>query len=373
MRNICRKYIGLLGIVFTSLFVIFVINTNNTSAYTFGSTGFGEYVVEEANFTAGGLNFDRQCNTLTGQMWLCDVSDSVNDPTRMTGISLSPAWSGSSRISVPAHSIFAFRTRVTASSNVNLVEVGGTPDLGWWSLLDFKCINNGVYESDWTCTYWGYTNQELLNFNLSGTIALFNGTGAGIRYFLIDRYVNYVRVITESGGSGSSDGLSASDRQFLSEQIALINAGSHSIGNLLRDIKTLIESQGDSQEETLENIQSAIEQQNEQDQQDRDNLQQQSQDIKDEGDSSQSDAETQGTTLLGAFSAFVGALTNANPSNCNIDMDLGNLDLGVVNFCQLDPPAGFTTLSSIFLILFCVPLSIATARKVISLFRSFQE
>lgn len=111
---------------------------------------------------------------------------------------------------------------------------------------------------------------------------------------------------------------------------------------------------------------------NRKDDEDRQNLESQSSNTDSASDSSASDAESTGTTLLSAFTAFVGALTNASPSNCNIDMDLGNLDLGVVNLCQLSLPAGFQALASIFLILFCVPLSIATARKVISLFRSFQ-
>ena len=75
---------------------------------------------------------------------------------------------------------------------------------------------------------------------------------------------------------------------------------------------------------------------NEKDNEDRDNLESQSSDTDSASASSSSDAESTGTTLLGAFSAFVTAIT------------------------------------SIFMILFCVPLSISTARKVINLFRSFQ-
>lgn len=122
----------------------------------------------------------------------------------------------------------------------------------------------------------------------------------------------------------------------------------------------------------IENISGKIDEQNQQDQQDRDNLNQVSDNTDNSSSDSQQQAEQTGTTLLGAFSAFVTALTNASPSNCNLDMDLGNLDLGVVDLCQLSPPQPIPTIASIFLILFCVPLSIATAKKVINLFRSFQ-
>lgn len=89
--------------------------------------------------------------------------------------------------------------------------------------------------------------------------------------------------------------------------------------------------------------------------------------------SSSSDASSQGSTLLSAFQSFIGALTSASPSNCNLDMDLGNLDLGNANLCSISPPPAFQVVSSIVLIGFCVPLSIATAKKLVSLFRSFQS
>lgn len=90
-------------------------------------------------------------------------------------------------------------------------------------------------------------------------------------------------------------------------------------------------------------------------------------------DKSSSDASQQGQTLLAAFQSFVGALTSARPSNCVINMDMGNLDLGNVNVCSISPPPAFQIISSIVLIGFCVPLSVATAKKLISLFRSFQS
>lgn len=111
---------------------------------------------------------------------------------------------------------------------------------------------------------------------------------------------------------------------------------------------------------------------NEKDEEDRNNIESQQSESSDTSDDSQEDAENTGTTLLAAFSSFVTAITSASPSNCNLLMNMGNLNLGNVNLCQLSPPAEFQVIASIFLILFCVPLSIATARKVISLFRSFQ-
>lgn len=119
-------------------------------------------------------------------------------------------------------------------------------------------------------------------------------------------------------------------------------------------------------------IEAALDEQNQKDDQDRSNLEGQQESSSQDAGTSADMANQQGTTLLAAFTSFVNALTSATPSNCRLDMDLGNLDMGQVDLCQLSPPAGFSALASVFLILFCVPLSIATARKVISLFRSFQ-
>lgn len=84
-------------------------------------------------------------------------------------------------------------------------------------------------------------------------------------------------------------------------------------------------------------------------------------------------ASQSGSTLLQAFTDFVSAITSASPSSCNINADIGDLKLGNVDLCELSPPASVQIISSILLIGFCVPLSIATARKMINLYRSFQN
>lgn len=111
---------------------------------------------------------------------------------------------------------------------------------------------------------------------------------------------------------------------------------------------------------------------NDKDDEDRSNIESQSSEADSDSSSSSEQASQQGTTLLGAFTAFVSALTNASPSNCRLLLDIGRFEAGSVDLCSLDPPSGFSVIASIFLIIFCVPLSVATAKKVISLFRSFQ-
>ncbi|MBR0488325.1 hypothetical protein IJJ39_01460 [Candidatus Saccharibacteria bacterium] len=122
----------------------------------------------------------------------------------------------------------------------------------------------------------------------------------------------------------------------------------------------------------LGGIQNAIDQQNQQDQQDREDMQNASDNASDSGDDSQAQAEATGTTLLKAFTDFVGALTSSTASDCVVNMNMGNLNLGNVDLCTLSIPQPLQAVASIMLIGFCVPLSIATAKKLIGLFRSFQ-
>lgn len=88
--------------------------------------------------------------------------------------------------------------------------------------------------------------------------------------------------------------------------------------------------------------------------------------------SSGQQAQNRGSTLLQAFTSFVNAITSASPSNCVINADIGDFEMGNVDLCSLSPPPAVQTISSILLIGFCVPLSLSTARKMISLYRSFQ-
>lgn len=129
----------------------------------------------------------------------------------------------------------------------------------------------------------------------------------------------------------------------------------------LEEIKNAIEKSGDAAQ--------VLEQQREEDKQDMENAQQ---DASADGSDSQQEASQTGQTILQAFISFVGALASASPSNCNIDMNTGFVDFGAVNLCALSPPPAFQVISSIVVIGFAVPLSLAAGKKIIELFRSFQ-
>lgn len=91
------------------------------------------------------------------------------------------------------------------------------------------------------------------------------------------------------------------------------------------------------------------------------------------GSNSQSEAQQGGSTLMQGFSDFVGALTSSSASDCVLNGDIGDFKMGNMDLCQISPPPAFQAISSIMVIGFVVPLSIATIRKFIGMFRSFQN
>lgn len=144
--------------------------------------------------------------------------------------------------------------------------------------------------------------------------------------------------------------------------------------NVNIDTQAIINAINNSSDGTaINNLNDTIQEQNDRDEQDRDNIEQASDDADASADSSQQQAEATGSTLLQAFSDFVDALTSASASDCNINFNImDRIRGGTVNLCSLSVPPAVQTIASLVLIGFCVPLSIATARKVIELFRSFQ-
>lgn len=211
-----------------------------------------------------------------------------------------------------------------------------------FSIINMEKVDEQtIWHKDKYCTRWNLSGTSYICVDESGSLVNYQ-----------DYYMTVFDILFRSNVTG--DYKFALGSRTRSNSILLLSYGGVSMG------------------EIFEYDLSASEKEAEQSQEDRDNLEQQSSDTESGADDSQQEAESTGTTLLSAFTSFVGALTSASPSNCRLNMDLGNLDLGNVNLCSLSPPVEFQSIASIMLILFCVPLSIATARKVINLFRSFQ-
>lgn len=85
-------------------------------------------------------------------------------------------------------------------------------------------------------------------------------------------------------------------------------------------------------------------------------------------------AQGSATSLLAVVGQFIGVLTSAQPTNCNLNGNLiPHLPLGQLNLCQNSPPAAITILGSLLLIAFVVPLAYHTVKRMLALIGSFQS
>lgn len=85
-------------------------------------------------------------------------------------------------------------------------------------------------------------------------------------------------------------------------------------------------------------------------------------------------AQGTATSLLSVVGQFIGVLTSAQPTNCNLNGNLvPHLPLGQLNLCQNSPPAAITILGSLLLIAFVVPLAYHTVKRMLALIGSFQS
>ena len=91
------------------------------------------------------------------------------------------------------------------------------------------------------------------------------------------------------------------------------------------------------------------------------------------GGSSSTDAQTGTTGLLNAITGAVSVISSAQPTNCKINGNMGNLDIGQLDLCANPAPAFVQTIGSLILILMCVPLAISLFNRFIAIFRSFQS
>lgn len=91
------------------------------------------------------------------------------------------------------------------------------------------------------------------------------------------------------------------------------------------------------------------------------------------GGSSASSSQQGTSSLLSAIGSAVSVISSASPTNCKLDADMGNFDMGEIDLCANPVPTFIQIIGSIILILMAVPLCITLFNRFIGLFRSFQS
>lgn len=126
----------------------------------------------------------------------------------------------------------------------------------------------------------------------------------------------------------------------------------------LRDLKNGVTNLGNK----IDNLNKDVE----------DKTEQESQNAQNQGDNSSQSATNATTGLINAIGGFVGAITTASPSNCIINGNMGNFNMGNIDLCANPVPSFVQIISSLILIVICIPFAIIMFNRFIGLFRSFQ-
>ena len=91
------------------------------------------------------------------------------------------------------------------------------------------------------------------------------------------------------------------------------------------------------------------------------------------GGNSGSSSQTATSSLLSVITAGVGAITSASPTNCKINGNMGNLNVGNIDLCANPVPTFMALIGSIIAVLVVLPLVILLFNRFISIIRSFQR
>lgn len=225
-------------------------------------------------------------------------------------------------------------------------------------------INSSTGVADLTCTYLiyvhNYNNNNEMTVNLQPMIS-FQSPGMNIRF---SKNVGIIPVTSSSGGGGGG----SADISDIKNRVAALLAESYVSTDVQRAILQAIQNQSSSLETALEN---ALES--------HDDIQQEK--YEDQADETEqtinndsSAAQGTATSLLSVVGQFIGVLTSAQPTNCNIDASLiPHLPLGNLNLCTHSPPPVITIIGSLLLIAFVVPLAYYTVKRMLALIGSFQS
>lgn len=91
------------------------------------------------------------------------------------------------------------------------------------------------------------------------------------------------------------------------------------------------------------------------------------------GSSSQNDATSATSSLISVITSGIGAITSASASNCVINADMGNFNMGSIDLCANPVPTFMQVIGSIIAALVVLPLVIVLFNRFIAIIGSFQR
>lgn len=119
----------------------------------------------------------------------------------------------------------------------------------------------------------------------------------------------------------------------------------------------------------IDNLSLAQQEQNEKDDQDREDIQNASDDGQEAAEQAGQAIDNASASLLTIIGNFVNIIISPPASDCSIDADMGHMDLGTIDLCQLSPPPAFGTIATILVIGFTIPFAYSLIMTFLSMLK----
>lgn len=323
--------------IFISILSIFAMSHNaNAVTVTFDLSNYS--VVRRLNSAAITCEFQNAYSSTSSGAW-CDADlNNTGGGTYLNSILTNDTYS------VEANDILNFTFIIYSSTGQFEYQPllrTYTSSLQGWDVLSFQQVNFDDYSSK-------IEASGILNFNSSGSSYL---------NFTEWEYNTFYRVYDVTLIARAKRDAKFGLVQGTTSPILLFN--SSDIGKKVRvSIQNFVlyrYNESQTNKEVEEKTQDAVD------------------DSQDAGNSSTQDAQSGTTGLLNAITGAVSVISSASPTNCKINGNMGNLDIGQLDLCANPAPAFIQTIGSLILILMCVPLAISLFNRFIAIFRSFQS
>ena len=119
--------------------------------------------------------------------------------------------------------------------------------------------------------------------------------------------------------------------------------------------------------QSINNVNNQLQEMNDRDQQDRDTLTDLQSSSTQSAEEAGEDIAESGEQLLYVLTNFFDIFVHPPASNCIIDGDMGNMDLGDIDLCELDPPPAISVIATLLMIGAVIPLCISGINTLIKI------
>lgn len=124
-----------------------------------------------------------------------------------------------------------------------------------------------------------------------------------------------------------------------------------------------------SETEAIQDQTDKVQEQIDRDNQDRSDMESQQSDSESSADDTAEAITSASDSLLAVIGNFVNIIINPPQRDCTINGDMGHMDLGAIDLCQLSPPPAISTIATLLVIGFVIPFAYGIISTILNLLK----